>query len=73
GGIVGRHGRLLADRDMVARFALNMVCNGQGSRLVGTWIEPIIRTAAAREGYRFLPVQAKSIFLNVKGSSAAGK
>lgn len=73
GSMVGMRGRLFADKDMVCRFATNMVCNTYGSEKVGQWIEPIIARAAKAEGYRFLPHQASPFFMNVKGASAAGK
>jgi hypothetical protein len=73
GGIVAQRGRLMADRDTVADLACNMVCNGWGGDEVGRMIAPIFEDAARAEGYRFLPVQEKPLFLNVKGASAAGK
>jgi len=73
GGIVGQRGRLMADKAMITKFALNMVSNGYGSTQVGTWVDPIIAQAAKAEGYRYLPTQAKPFFMNVKGASAAGK
>jgi hypothetical protein len=73
GSMVGQRGRLFADKDMVCRFATNMVCNNYGSEKVGEWIEPMIAKAAKAEGYRFLPYQDSPFFMNVKGASAAGK
>lgn len=72
-GIVGKRGRLLADREQVVRLAANWVCNGYGSQRIGELIDPIIRAAAEAEGYRFLPHQKAPVILNVKGASAAGK
>lgn len=73
GGMVGQRGRLFADKDMICRFAGNMVCNSYGSERVGEWIEPMIAKAVEAEGYRFLPHQESPFFMNVKGASAAGK
>lgn len=73
GSMVGQRGRLFADKDMVCRFATNMVCNKYGSEQVGAWIEPMIAKAVEAEGYRFLPYQDSPFFMNVKGASAAGK
>lgn len=73
GGIVGQRGRLIGDLDLIIAFALNMVCNGYGSRAVGNWLDPIIARAVEIENYRFLPAQSHPFFMNVKGASAAGK
>lgn len=73
GGITGRRGKLMADRDMVAGFACNIVCNGLGSQEIGRMLDPIFTKAAAAESYRVLPVQDEPLFMNVKGASAAGK
>lgn len=73
GSMVGQRGRLFADKDMVCRFASNMVCNSYGSEKLGEWIEPMIAKAVKAEGYRFLPYQDSPFFMNVKGASAAGK
>ncbi len=72
-GIVGRRGRLIADKDLIVRLAAIWVCNTYGSRWIGDKIAPLIETAAKAEGYTFLPHQAKPFVLNVKGASAAGK
>ena len=73
GGIVGQRGRLVADMDIIANMAGRIVSNTYGSVYVGQLIEPIIAEAAKGESYHFLPVQKKPFFMNVKGSSAAGK
>ena len=73
GGIVGRCGRLMADRDLVVRLATNLVCNSYGSQRIGALIAPILHAAAEAEGYRLLPRQDAPVVLNVKGASAAGK
>jgi hypothetical protein len=72
-GIVGRRGRLIADKSLIIRLAANCVCNSLGSQKIGKMIEPIIREAAKAENYRFLPFQKAPFVLNVKGASAAGK
>jgi hypothetical protein len=73
GSMVGKRGRLIADKDMICRFAANLICNNYGSQMIGKWIEPIIAEAVKNEGYRFLPYQKSPFFMNVKGASAAGK
>jgi len=72
-GIIGRRGRLVADRPMIATIALHLFTNTYGSEQVGKLIEPIVADAARCENYRFLPTQQKPFFMNVKGASAAGK
>lgn len=72
-GIVGRRGRLVADRDTVVRLASNWICNSYGSERIGDLLDPIIRDAVAAEGYTYLPFQKSPVILNVKGASAAGK
>jgi len=73
GGIVGRRGRLMAEKTLVVRLAANWVCNSYGSSKIGEMIDPILRGAAKAEGYRYLPHQKAPLVLNVKGASAAGK
>ena len=73
GGIIGRRGRLVADKDLIIKLASTLVCNAYGSRCIGTLIGPILREAAQVEGYRLLPHQAEPFVMNVKGASAAGK
>ena len=73
GGIVGQHGSLLADKDIIVRLASVLVCNSYGSRFLGDLIDPIINEAAELEGYQLLPYQTEPFVMNVKGASAAGK
>jgi len=73
GGIVGRRGRLMAEKALVVKFAANWVCNSYGSNKIGEMIDPILSEAAKAEGYRYLPNQKTPVVLNVKGASAAGK
>ena len=72
-GIVGRRGRLLADKQLVLNLATNWVCNSYGSSQLGILIQPIILEAAKAEGFRLLPYQAEPFIMNVKGASGAGK
>ncbi|MCG8548439.1 MAG: hypothetical protein MJE12_29920, partial [Alphaproteobacteria bacterium] len=71
--IVSHRGRLVGDKTLIADLAVTMVCNGHGSDVIGQAIDPYIKEAAAREGYRVLPPQAKPVVMNVKGASASGK
>ena len=73
GGIIGQHGRLVADRDLVVDLSLRVVMNNFGSREIGRIIRPMFNHAVAKEGYRFLPAQSHPIVMNTKGASASGK
>ena len=73
GGIIGQHGRLVDDRDLVVDLSLRLVMNNFGSREIGRIIRPMFNDAVAREGYRFLPAQSHPIVMNTKGASASGK
>ena len=72
-GILGKQGRIVTDRSLIAQLALRVFCNDQGSAEIGRLIAPIFETAAKAEGYRFLPAQSEPIVMNTKGASAAGK
>ena len=73
GGIIGQHGRLVADRDLVVDLSLRLVMNNYGSREIGRIIRPMFNDAVTKEGYRFLPNQSHPIVMNTKGASASGK
>jgi hypothetical protein len=68
-----QHGRLPGERTLLATLAAELTCNEYGSDLIGRLIEPHVREAAAREGYRLVPVQARPVVMNTKGASASGK
>ncbi|MDC1383812.1 zeta toxin family protein [Candidatus Puniceispirillum sp.] len=72
-GIMGKQGRLVADRSLIVELALRVFCNDYGSSKIGQLIAPIFTKAALAEGYQFLPAQSKPIVMNTKGASAAGK
>jgi hypothetical protein len=67
------HGRLAGEPTFLATLAAELTCNEHGSDVIGRLIEPYVREAAAREGYRLVPVQARPVVMNTKGASAAGK
>jgi hypothetical protein len=71
--VAGKRGRLVGDRELIARMAVTLVCNDYGSRIIGEAIESHILEAVEAEGFRLLPVQQKPVVMNVKGASAAGK
>jgi len=71
--LLAQHGRLWGDAQFIARLAVGIACNEQGSELIGALIEPHIRRAAEREGYMLLPAQTQPVVMNTKGASASGK
>lgn len=71
--IHARHGRLPADDTVLARLAVDLVCNDQGSRLLGERLGPMIQAAAESDGFELLPAQASPVVMNTKGASASGK
>jgi hypothetical protein len=68
-----KHGRVWADREVLATLATGMACNDHGSAAIGELIDPLIREAVKQEGYVLLPRQSHPIVLNTKGASASGK
>jgi hypothetical protein len=72
-GIMGRHGRLVGDKALLAELALTLVCNEYGSEVIGDAILQFIQQSVLNEGYRQLPSQEQPIVMNVKGASASGK
>lgn len=69
----GRHGRLWGDKSLLAPIALGIACNDHGAEVIGGILAPHVRAAAAAEGYRLLPAQARPVVMNTKGASASGK
>lgn len=68
-----KHERVWGDRSLVARVAVDLAANDCGSTAIGNVIEPLVRAAATREGYRLLAAQEHPVVMNTKGPSAAGK
>ena len=73
GGIARRHGKVVGDRDLVARITQNLVSNDYGSRVLGQGIAALVDRAIEAEGFRRLPRQQKPVVMNTKGASASGK
>jgi len=73
GGIVGHRGRLIPDRDLIARLTANFVCSHYSGEKIAEAIEPLVKKAIAEQNYHVLPAQAKPTVMNVKGASASGK
>jgi hypothetical protein len=71
--ISGRHGGIRGDSQLLAMIAVNIACNDCGSTVIGDMIEPFIKDAIEKEGFRLLPVQARPVVMNIKGASASGK
>jgi hypothetical protein len=72
-GLLSRHGALWGTPELIAAVATSIACNDYGSDEIGRLIDPLVREAAAREGYALLPLQAQPVIMNTKGASAAGK
>lgn len=68
-----KHGRVWANREVLATVATGMACNDRGSAEIGALIDPLIRKAVSQEGYVLLPRQSQPVVLNTKGASASGK
>lgn len=67
------HGRAWGTPDLITSVASDLACNSYGSDTIGRLIEPILRRAAAVEGYALLPRQEHPVIINTKGPSASGK
>lgn len=67
------HGRAWGTPDLICSVATDLACNMYGSDAIGRVIEPIVRRAAAAEGYALLPQQEHPVIINTKGPSASGK
>jgi hypothetical protein len=73
GAILIQHGCLRGEPGFLAALAAELTCNEHGSELIGRLIEPRVRDAAAREGYRLVPTQTRPVVMNTKGAPASGK
>ncbi len=71
--LFGRHGSTWGSTELIARLAIGLACNSYASSEIGRRIEPYLKEAAQREGYRLLPAQERPIVMNTKGPSASGK
>ena len=67
------HGGAWGTRELIESLATNLACNSYGSATLGNFIDPILRQAAQREGYKLLPRQERPVVINTKGPSASGK
>jgi len=67
------HGCAWGTPELIGSIATDLACNIHGSHAIGRMIEPILREAAAAEGYGLLPRQERPVIINTKGPSASGK
>ena len=73
GGVIGQHGRLIADRDIVLRLTTTYVSNLFVSIHLRELINNMFAAAIKAENYKSLPSQPKPVVMNVKGAAASGK
>lgn len=71
--VAATSGRLIGDPSLFAGPVAGLVGNSYGSAAIGRLVGPRLAEAAASEGYRLLPPQARPVVMNVKGASASGK
>jgi len=71
--LIVRHGRAWGDARVLARLVTDLACNEAGPDAIGALVAPLVREAAAREGYALLHAQERPVVMNTKGPSAAGK
>ncbi len=71
--VIARQGTLIRDRALLARLALILVANREGSRRIGALIAPWMDAVVCAHGYRQLAPQAEPMVMTVKGASASGK
>ncbi|HEY3784731.1 MAG TPA: hypothetical protein VGL55_05575 [Steroidobacteraceae bacterium] len=67
------HGRPWGTAELIRSLATDMASNMHGGDVIGRLIEPMLKEAAEREGYKLLPRQERPIVINTKGPSASGK
>ena len=67
------HGAAWGTRDLILSLTTDIASNAYGSEVVGHTLEPLLRIAVEREGYRLLPRQERPVVINTKGASASGK
>jgi len=67
------HGHAWGTRELIVGVTTDLICNPLGSEAIGRALDPVLRAAAEREGYRLLPRQERPVVINTKGASASGK
>jgi hypothetical protein len=71
--VCAKHGHMRGGKTLLGPLAIDLACNEYGSVSIGQIIEPYIREACEREGYRPVPAQERPIVMNTKGAPASGK
>ena len=66
-------GHAWGSRELIVSLATDMAANAHGGAAIGRLLDPQLRQAAEREGYRLLPAQERPVVINTKGASASGK
>jgi hypothetical protein len=67
------HGHAWGTRELIVSLTTDIAANAWGSMAIGRVLDPLLRNAAEREGYRLLPRQERPVVINTKGASASGK
>jgi hypothetical protein len=67
------HGYAWGTRELIVPLTRDIAGNVVASEAIGSFIDPLLRQAAEREGYGLLPRQDRPIVINTKGASASGK
>jgi hypothetical protein len=67
------HGEAWGGRELILSIANGIAGNAYCSDCIGAALEPLLRQAAAEEGYGLLPRQEYPVVINTKGPSASGK
>jgi hypothetical protein len=72
-GLFNTHGQAWGTRAQIVQIACDIAGNPHASDAIGAHLEPLLRRAAALEGFALLPRQDLPVVINTKGPSAAGK
>ncbi len=67
------HGHAWGTRELIVSVTGGIATNAEGSAAIGRLLDPLLPSAAEREGYRLLPRQEGPVVINTKGASASGK
>jgi hypothetical protein len=72
-GLFTTHGHAWGTGDLILSVTTAMASNAYGGEAIGRALDPLLRAAAERDGYRLLPKQESPVVINTKGASASGK
>ena len=73
GALFKTHGQAWGTRELIVSVSLDVASNVHCGAAIGRSLDPLLRSAAAQEGYRLLPSQERPVVINTKGASASGK